>query len=200
MDERETAVPTTRDETAETDNERSLRAYVSDMLALERHFREPLARQSDDKDVQRLAEAKQIIDELLSICERHANALDSSLSALGGSTSSPVKSAWSQLLGFGAAAIDSIRKTKVSKDLRDDYTAISLATVSYSMLYTTGLVLGNRAVAELAKQLFTDYAAIVVRLGRLIPRVVVQELQLDGESVAPGVVDTATETVEAVWR
>ncbi|MBV8600068.1 MAG: hypothetical protein JO359_00750 [Candidatus Eremiobacteraeota bacterium] len=197
MDERERTVPTTRDT---EENDRSLRTYVSDMLALERHIREPLARQSNDSDVQRIGEAKTIVDEMFALCERHAAELESSLSAMGGHAASPVKSAWSQILGAGAAAIDSIRKTKVSKDLRDDYTALSLAAVSYSMLHTSGLALGNSAIAELGKLLFSDYASILVRLGRIIPRVVVEELRLDGESVEPGVVETATQTVEAVWR
>jgi hypothetical protein len=44
------------------DNDRhSIQTYVSDMLALERHIREPLARQYDDKALSQFAGANDIV-------------------------------------------------------------------------------------------------------------------------------------------
>ena len=53
-----------------------------------------------------------------------------------------IKRAGSALLGLGAAAVDLVRNEGLPKNLRDDYTAFSLATIGYVMLYTTASALG----------------------------------------------------------
>ena len=47
--------------------------------------------------------------------------------------------------------IDKIRAEELSKDLRDDYTALNLSAISYVMLITTSLACGDRETAELCK-------------------------------------------------
>ena len=117
------------------ENERhSIQTYVSDMLALEQHIAQPLQRQLDIPDTAKYSAALAVISQIKTLTESHAIALEQCLEQLGGDEASPVKSAFSSLLGIGAAAIDSVRKTKISKNLRDDYTALSLATISYTML------------------------------------------------------------------
>lgn len=178
----------------------SIQTYVSDMLALERHIAQPLKRQLDMEDTQKYAEAHTIVSTLESLTRSHETALTQCLADLGGHEASPIKSAWSGLLGVGAAAIDSVRKTKVSKNLRDDYTALSLATISYTMLHATAVGLGNTTVADLAQRHLSDYARLVIQINQIIPDVVLQELQDDGETVATNAAETIRQTTNEVWR
>ena len=116
--------------------------------------------------------------------ERHIAApVEAQLNNVGGSATSGVKSAWSALLGSGAAALNQVRKTKVSKSLRDDYTALGLSAISYTMLHTTALGLGDQATAQLAKRNLDDITPIIVEISQVMPKVVLQELQEDGETV-----------------
>ena len=52
------------------------------------------------------------------------------------------------LLGAAAGAIDAVRSEKVSKDLRDNYTALSLGNISYVMLISTALACAQSCVAH----------------------------------------------------
>ncbi|HTD37914.1 MAG TPA: DUF892 family protein [Candidatus Limnocylindrales bacterium] len=187
-------------ETAGENERHSIETYVSDMLALERHIAQPLQRQLDIPDTAKYSGALAVISQIKGLTDSHVTALEQCLEQLGGHEASPVKSAWSSLLGVGAAAIDSVRKTKVSKNLRDDYTALSLATISYMMLYTTAAGLGNTLVADLAQRHLADYARLVMQISQIIPDVVLQELRDDGETVAVGAEETIRQTTNEVWK
>lgn len=196
------ATPSVRyDSTTPPDNERhSLQAYVSDMLALEHHIREPIDRQLGDKDAANYTAALQCIASIKSINASHISALETELKRLGGHAGSPIKSAWSSLLGVGAAAVDSVRKTRVSKNLRDDYTALSLAVISYEMLNATALGVGDETLASLAERHLNDFTPIIMQLGRVMPEVVLEELQVDGEIVDPSAASRSRDVVEKSWR
>jgi hypothetical protein len=111
-----------------------------------------------------------------------------------------IKRAGSAVLGLGAAAIDLVRREGLPKNLRDDYTAFSLATIGYVMLYTTGLGLDDREVAELAKQHFADYAEAVTRLHNIVPAAVIRFLKEDGLPAREDVLPNISRTIEEVWH
>ncbi len=178
----------------------SLQTYVSDMLALERHIEQPIRRQLSMEDTNQYPEAKLVISQIASLAESHVTALEQCLKQLGGHEASGVKSAWSTLLGFGAAAVDSVRKTKISKALRDDYTALSLATMGYTMLHATAVGLGDTMVADLAKRHLADYARLVMQIAQVMPQVVLQELRDDGETVQTGAAETIRRDTNAIWK
>jgi ferritin-like metal-binding protein YciE len=177
-----------------------LQTYVSDMLALESHIDQPLKSQLGMQDADRYPEAKAAISQMFALCENHVTALTACLAELGGHEASGIKSAWSSLLGFGAAAIDSARKTKVSKSLRDDYTALNLAAISYTMLHATAVGLGNDTVAELAKRHLADYARCVMQVAQIIPTVVLAELRDDGQNVVTGAAETIRQQTNEIWK
>jgi ferritin-like metal-binding protein YciE len=182
-------------------NERhSLQTYVSDMLALERHIEQPVKRQLSMEDTNAYPEANAVISQIAGLTESHATALAQCLAQLGGHEAGGVKSAWSSVLGFGAAAIDSVRKTKVSKALRDDYTALNLAAISYTMLHATAVGIGDATVAGLAKRHLADYARLVMHIAQIMPAVVLQELRDDGESVRTDAADAIRHETSEIWK
>ncbi|MBV9102977.1 MAG: hypothetical protein JO060_05255 [Candidatus Eremiobacteraeota bacterium] len=170
------------------------------MLALERHIGQPLNRQQQFEDASRYTNAASLINRIKATNDAHIATLERRLEALGGHAASPIKSGWSALLGVGAAAIDSVRKTKISKSLRDDYTALNLAAMGYTMLNATALGMGDAASASMAKQCLGDYAKIIVEIVQAMPDVVLQELVDTGVSVAPMAADQARRDTDECWR
>jgi hypothetical protein len=68
------------------------------------------------------------------------------------------------------------------------------------MLYTTGLSLGEREVAELARQHFSDYAEAVTRLHNIVPGAVVRYLREDGLPVQESALTEISRAIEGVWQ
>jgi hypothetical protein len=96
--------------------------------------------------------------------------------------------------------IDLIRTEGLPKNLRDDYTAFSLATIGYTMLYTTAAALDDREVAELAQQHLGDYARAVTRLNGVVPAAVVRYLRAEGLPVREDVLPEVGRTIKAAWE
>jgi ferritin-like metal-binding protein YciE len=194
---------TTQNTTHDTlghDERHSLQTYVSDMLSLEKHIAVPIKQQAEgNEDVAKYRDAITLISDIHAVVSRHVPALEERLEAIGGHEASAIKDAWASLLGFGASAIGSSRKTRVSKYLRDDSTALALATVSYTMLNATARGLGDAATAALAKQHLADYTPLVMRISKVLPSVVLQELADDGETVVISAAQLAEEDSNDAW-
>lgn len=178
----------------------TMNTYVSDMLALERHLLQPLESQAKDEDVSKSTHASRVVEEALTLTRAHIDALDKRLEAIGGHAGSPVKSAVASALGVAASAIGGVRKTNVSKDLRDDNAALALASAGYTMLHTTALALGDTTTASLAQKHLADTATVVMRLSAALPIVVLAELREEGVAIDASVTAEAERNVENAWR
>jgi ferritin-like metal-binding protein YciE len=183
-----------------TDEKHSLQAYVSDLLALMKHIEVPIDRQLKSGDSADYADAIAIMRDIRSTTAAQRMALEAHLERLGGHPATGIKSAWSALLGVGAAAVGSVRKTKVSKNLRDDYTALALASISYTMLHATAMGLGDESTADLAQRHLEQTATLVVRISKTIPVVVLQELRDDGQAVQVSAADVSAKLTHAAWQ
>ena len=181
------------------DTNEAINSYITDMLALEDHIDKALRGQLED-----LKGYPEVVSELTRIhgtVEHHISDLkELSERRSAGGPSNLVKRAGSAVLGLGAAAVDLVRKEGLPKNLRDDYTAFSLASIGYVMLHTTGLSLGEREVADLARQHFTDYAGAVTRLQNIVPAAVVRFLKEDGLPAQDNVLPEISRTIEEVWH
>lgn len=186
---------TTKDATRET-----VDSYVTDMLALETHIQTAVAAQIEDLDEH--SEFKGPLILLHATCESHVRALEALTvrreQNVGG-VSKAVKKAFSSVLGLGAAAVDFVRTEKLPKDLRDDYTAISLAYIGNLMLHTTALTLHDDEVAALAKTHLTDHAQAMVAMQHIIPAATVAFLATEGLDVNLSVLPEIEKTVKSAW-
>lgn len=182
------------------DTQHSLATYVSDMLALEEHIRVPLGTQRNDRDFGEYPDAGALVERIYALCDGHVTALKSMLQTLGGHEMSAVKSTVTNIEGWFASAIDMIRKTKVAKALRDDYTALALCCISYEMLISTANGYGNASVAELAEKHLRDYAIAVMEIGDAMPAVVLQDLRATGVDAATATIETSRNAAHEAWR
>jgi hypothetical protein len=181
------------------DRNEAINSYISDMIGLEDHIEKAIRAQLEDLKgyPEVVAELRQIhrktehhISDLRGLSERRQ----------AGGVTETVKRAGSAVLGAAAGVIDLIRTEGLPKNLRDDYTALSLASIGYVMLHTTGLSFDDREVAELAQQGFSDYAESVSRLQGIIPGAVVGYFREEGLPAREDVVPQVRRTIEEVWQ
>ena len=177
----------------------TLQQYVSDMLAVEREIHEAVRRQRDDDSMARFTEAQSLVSRAEAVLDNHIEALEAHLETLGGDGASPVKDAVASVLGVAAGIYGKVRGEKVSKMLRDDYTALSLAAISYHMLHTTGLALQNQATANLALRHLRDWTPIITELSRAVHKVVVAELADDGAVADSSVAQESERMTQEAW-
>lgn len=180
------------------DRNEALNSYITDMLALEEHIATALKGQITD-----LKDDPEFVREIQTISRKVEHHI-SDLKALvdrrdAGGPADIVKKVGSTVAGLAAGAIDLLRTEGLPKNLRDDYTAFSLATISYVMLHTTALALNEREVSDLARQHFIDYAQVVTRLNAVVPAAVVRLLQREGLSATDAVLTEVNRTVEEGW-
>jgi hypothetical protein len=177
----------------------AINSYITDMLALEDHIEKAVRGQLEDlKDH---PDVHRDLNQIHRKVEHHVSDLKALSERRNARTPTDViKRVGSALLGLGAAAVDLIRTEGLPKNLRDDYTAFSLATIGYVMLHTTALTLDDQEVADLARQHFADYAEAVTLLHNVIPGAVIRFLKEEGLLVREDVLPEISRTIEEVWH
>ncbi len=179
----------------------TLRGYVNDMLAVERDIHAAFRRHKEDRGAKTYPEAARVLQQIEDRVDVHVASLQRCLERLGDGEST-LKAAVGAVLGAVAGVYGKLRDDRVSRMLRDDYTAICFACVCYEMLHTTALALGHDEVAKLALEHLRDYAPAVMALGEVVPKVVTKELEREGKLRGGGesVAHRAAENTREAWR
>ena len=170
--------------------------YLADMIGVEAHIYQAI-----DKQVKETKDEPDVNPKLVEIrdtLERHVNALRSRLDALGGQASNPIKEAGASVLGVAAGVIDKLRSEEVSKNFRDDYTALSLSNISYVMLIATCLSCNDNETADLAAKNLKENAGFVSEIGNLMPKLVVRDLS-DLTNLNKSAVQDAQKRYKDAW-
>jgi ferritin-like metal-binding protein YciE len=172
--------------------------YVSDMAALESHIEEALDRQLIEfkDDPAALAAVRAFHD----MVKQHRDTLKTAEEETGKTIGTPIKEVGAALIGKAAGIINFVRTEGISKGLRDDYAAFSLAAISYSMLHTTATALGDSRVASLAERHLRDHADAIMRINDVMPGVVTRELEKDGHRADNAAVQATREAVLRSWQ
>jgi len=176
----------------------TVRHYVSDMLATEKHIREAVEGQVQDESVKQQPQASQLIQRMHTTLQQHVDQLERQSEQLGGG-SSGLKEAVTSTLGTVAGLYDKVRTKQVSRMLRDDYTALSMAAISYTMLHTTALALNERSTADLALRNLKDITPLITEISQVIPPVVATELREDHPGLSATSGQEATRNTQEAW-
>jgi ferritin-like metal-binding protein YciE len=178
----------------------TLRGYVNDMLAVERDIHAAFRRHKEDRGVKTYPETVTVLQQIEDRIDVHIANLERCLERLGEGEST-LKAAVGAVLGAVAGVYGKLRDDRVSRMLRDDYTALCFACVCYEMLHTTALAVGNAEVATLALEHLRDYTPAVMAIGENLPEVVTDELQREGKLRGGGsVAQVAAENTRDAWR
>jgi ferritin-like metal-binding protein YciE len=181
------------------DQKTLLQKYVSDMVALESHIYQAIDKQVKENITEPAIKAR--FQTFATTLEAHQSSRAERLKALGGAANSPVKEGVAAALGIAAGVIDKFRSEEVSKDFRDDFTALCLSLISYQMLFTTAVALGDRQTADLAASNVKDNAQFVNYIQQILPQIVVSELKKNHEvSVDESATAEAKNLVDSIWK
>ena len=175
--------------------------YVTDMHAVEKHILEATERQLADDATSRYPDAVRVITSLKTTLENHVRSLEQFNDTVeGGGLKEAVKEAVTGALGVAAGIYDQLRDTdQVSRMIRDDYTATSLAAISYHMLYTTALALKADDLATLALTNLKDLTKVIGDLSEAVCTVVAQELTDEDKTIDPNVGMEAVRATQKAW-
>lgn len=109
--------------------EDTIKKRLSDQLALERHILEAVERQRGEDSLRENLEANKVVIEIEQVLKSHVATLETLADEYGAGTSSLLKKAVTELAGVAAGLYDKVRDQEVSRMIRDDYTALSLAAM-----------------------------------------------------------------------
>ncbi len=180
-------------------NQDILQQYVSDMISLDKHILEAIERQLGDDRIDAYTGARTVITSIKTALTSQNSALEQQLASVGGEASAPIKETLSAIAGVAAGLYDKVRHDPVSKMLRDDYTALSLASIGYTMLHTTGLALKHDGIANVALSALKELAPIVVKISEAMPGIVIQDLKEEEVTIAPEVKNQAVKNTQEAW-
>ena len=181
------------------DPREAVNSYITDMLALEQHISKAL--ESQVADLSNYPELVGHIRGFLGTVGGHISTLEMLTKARGGEGGGgAIKKVGSALMGLGAGAVDLVRNEGMPKNLRDDYTAFSLATIGYVMLHTTALGLGDRETGDIAQRHLANYAKVVMTLNHIIPPATLRFLSEEGLPVRQDAIGEISKNIDGVWR
>lgn len=181
--------------TTSEENREALNGYINDMIGVETHILEALSRQHEDGDMKKYTEAHALVGRAKSTLESHIDVLKQYVKE----DESFLKKAVTSITGTLAGIYDKVRSETASRNLRDDYTALSLSTASYSMLMTTALCSNEKALAETCERHLRDNAKLLMDLSGSICTVVGKELAAEGEVPNAGGAREAVQRVHDAW-
>ena len=183
------------------DRQHLLNQYATDMAGVTNHILNAVEHQraSDaTDDYPELRPAPRPDHQHAEVAERCARSLQRQHQ--GGGALETAKEAFLGFLGEAAGLVDRLRQTdQVSRMVRDDYTALSLAAVSYHMLHTTALGLKDQPLADLALKHLGEITPILVDLSKTVCTVVASELNDEDRIIDPTVADEAIRNTQRMW-
>jgi len=163
--------------TQTTETTDTLRGYLGAMVAAEEYVYELVHSQAGSDDIKKHPEISPVLEPLAEMLEQHIGRLEKELEQLGGTpTSASMKGSISVAAGKIGALVERIRSETASRMMRDTYCALSLITVSYTMLHAAALSLHQKQIADLALDHLNDLTPVVVEISKIVPFVVVNEL------------------------
>jgi hypothetical protein len=92
------------------------------------------------------------------------------------------------------------KNRKISRILRDDYSALNLVTISNTLLHTLALAIDNQYVADLALRHLENLTPLVVRLGELMTDVVTLELHAELPEIDLKSAKIALQNTKLAWK
>ena len=98
-----------------------------------------------------------------------------------------------------AQAKASCRTETVSSMLRDDYVALSMVAVAYTMLHTTALALRDQMTATMALQNLKHVTPLITEISKVIPILVAQDVHDDVETADVSVAQQAIRNTQEAW-
>ncbi len=178
-----------------------LHQYATDMLGVEKHFAEILDWQVSDTRLKEYGEAHAFVRRVREMLRGHIDLLERYIGSLGTSApTSTIKKALTKISGLTTGFYTLMRQEdSVMRNMRDNYTALNMAAISYTMLHTTALAHHDRELADITLTHLKEITPLVVEASRIIPQLVVHELHAQEKALDTQVVPEAINNTQQAW-
>lgn len=177
--------------------------FMREQIALEEHLGRIIEEQIAEIHETDFSDAKNLLINIRDNLERHFEPLNELLDKL----EQEALEAKSKATLVGKASLNGLapgtaqRKTwRVSRMLRDDYSALSLIAINNTLLHTTALALGCQEVAEIALRHLHNLAPLVIKMADLLPEIITRELRNESPDVDLTIAQTALKNTKLAWR
>jgi hypothetical protein len=177
-----------------------IRENLADMLGIEQHVLQTIERQTRDDHVKKFYNAYELLKRTEPVVRSHTAELERHLSTVDGGFESKLKKAATSIAGSVAVFYDRLRTNEpVSRSLRDIYTSLNHAAISYAMLQTAALALNEGEIASMAQMHLTGLTPLIVELSEIIPFVLATELADEGKIEDATVAQQAAALYHQAW-
>jgi ferritin-like metal-binding protein YciE len=176
----------------------SLKTYTSDLLALETHFLNAVKKQKSSESVKDEI-VIDLLHELDKTISKNTSELETYLDSFENKTLDDIKSKLASFAGSVAGLIDNARSDTVSKIVRDNYTALSMITVGYTMLHTLALANDDNSLAEISEKHLKECTNMVTEISKVVPLAVANEV-IDDKDKAEEIGQKALHNTQQAWK
>ncbi len=162
------------------------RDNLTDILGLQQGVLRRIERHSREERVKRYPLAFEMLQKIGGVLILHVSELERHLSSIDGGFETKLKKTATTFAGSVAYIYEKFRTNEpVSKNLRDDYTLLNHAVISYAMLHTAMLAFNEVELSDMARRHMSELTYLIVELSEVIPFVLAAELadqvQIEGE-------------------
>lgn len=179
----------------------AIQKHTGDMLAVEEHILEAVERQRETDVVRAKEHANELLIKIERTLKKHVASLKTLNVEYNSDGESVLKKAVAEILGAAAGIYDKLREHTVSRMMRDNYTALSLVAMSYTMYHTFGLAIKEQKVADLAEQHLRAITPLLVEISKQLPVIVADEVAKENNfPVDTTVADQAVRTTQQAWE
>ena len=173
---------------------------LSDMLGVEQLALERIDRQIRDERVKKFFNASESLRKINAVLKTHTKEIEKHLIGLNAGVETRLKKAATSFAGSFADLYSKLRtKEPVSRILRDDYTLLNLAVITYGMLETAALALSETEISSMAQRHMRDLTPFIVELSDIIPHVLAGELAEKGKIEDVAVAQQAVAQYRQAW-
>ena len=182
------------------DRTEAIQKHLADMQAVEKHILEAVQRQREEDVVRNDLEANKLLIEVERSLNAHVEALTNLSKQYDGEGESALKKAITAAAGVVAGLYDKVREHELTRMLRDDYTALSLAAMGYTTLHTFGLAVKEQRIADLALNHLKDLTPLMVEISKVLPAVTAREVAAENDfPVDASVGEEAVRNTQTAW-
>lgn len=178
----------------------AIQKHTSDMLAVEEHILEAVERQRETDAVRAKEQANELLIKIERMLKKHVASLKTLSVEYDSEGESALKRAVTEILGAAAGLYDKLREHTVSRMMRDNYTALSLAAMSYTAYHTFGLAIKEQKIADIAEHHLREITPLLVEISKQLPIIVADEVARENNfPVDTTVAGQAVRTTQDAW-
>lgn len=169
-----------------TQRHKTLRAAISGLQALEGQLRQQIERQLESRALESQPNARAVLAAIEPRLFAHVQDLNLRLELLQGAPST-LHQALGSVFGAAASWIEAMRSDEeVSRILRDDFAALSLALVQSQLVEVAADAIADPQTAEMLRAHRAELRQALHSIEQVLPEVLLAELQEEGKAFPDG--------------